>query len=399
MNNNSRNSNEVMAMERTRIFGRALCGLGAACALIIGLANAEVLGSETAAKQAFLIDNETGAVLLEKASDELMPPASMSKMMTVYMVFERLREGSLKLDDTMRVSEKAWRMGGSKTFVDVDSRVSVEDLLRGVIVQSGNDASIVLAEGLAGSEEAFAVEMTRRAREIGMNDSVFKNATGWPNSEHLVTARDMATLAQRVIRDYPEYYGYFGETTFTYNKIKQGNRNPLLYGDVGADGLKTGYTEDSGYGIAGSAVRNGRRLIVVINGLDSAKARSREAEHLINFGFQEFKNYALFADGETVDEAPVWLGQADTVPVVLEAPLTVTLQRKARRGMRVAVKMERQIPAPVKKGDRVATLVVTAPDAETIEKPLFAAQDVDRRALIGRVIAAIRHLVFGLVTN
>lgn len=399
MNTDSKNSNEGTAMRRVGIFGKALPGLGAAFALIIGLAGGQVLGFETSAKQAILIDNETGTVLLEKASEELMHPASMSKLMTVYMVFERLGDGSLKLDDTMRVSEKAWRMGGSKMFVKVNSRVSVEDLLRGVIVQSGNDASIVLAEGLASSEDAFAEAMTRRARELGMNDSVFKNATGWPDPEHLVTSRDMATLAQHVIRDFPEYYGYFAETTFTYNKIKQGNRNPLLYRGAGADGLKTGHTEQSGYGLVASSERNGRRLILVINGLDSVNARSREAERLLDFGFREFKNYELFGDGETVDEAPVWLGEADTVPLVLEAPLTITMQRKARRDMKVVVQMDRPIPAPVRKGDRVATLVITAKDSETIEKPLFAAQDVDRRGLIGRVTAAISHLVFGPATN
>jgi len=280
-----------------------------------------------------------------------------------------------------------------------DSRVSGESLLRGGIGQSGNDASIVLAEGLASSEEAFSEAMTRRARELGMNDSVFKNATGWPDPEHLVTSRDMATLAQHVIRDFPEYYPYFSETTFTYNKIKQGNRNPLLYRGAGADGLKTGHTEQSGYGLVASAERNGRRLILVVNGLDSVNARSREAERLLDFGFREFKNYELFGDGETVDEAPVWLGEADTVPIVLEAPLTITMQRKARRDMKVVVQMDRPIPAPVKKGDRVATLVITAKDSATIEKPLFAAQDVDRRGLFGRVTAAISHLVFGSATD
>ena len=207
----------------------------AAAAVLISIAPAQAI--ETAAKQALLIDDTTGAVLLEKEADVLMPPASMSKLMTTYLVFDRLVEGSLQLDDTMRVSEKAWRMGGSKMFVKVDTRVSVEDLLRGVIVQSGNDASIVLAEGLAGSEEAFADEMTVRAREIGLVDSVFRNATGWPDPEHVMTARDLAILARRVIHDHPQYYDYFAEKTFTYNQIRQGNRNPLLYRETGADGL------------------------------------------------------------------------------------------------------------------------------------------------------------------
>ena len=226
------NTIEVSPVSR---LGKILPAFLAVGALAVVFSTGPAFGIETSARQAILIDDETGVVLLEKSSDDLMPPASMSKLMTAYMVFERLGEGSLQLDDTLRVSEKAWKMGGSKMFVRVDSRVTVEDLLRGVIVQSGNDASIVLAEGLASSEEAFALEMTRRAREIGLTDSVFTNATGWPDSNHVMTSRDLATLARRVIHDFPQYYHYFAETSFTYNKIKQGNRNPLVYRDAGAD--------------------------------------------------------------------------------------------------------------------------------------------------------------------
>ena len=377
---------------------RILPAFLAAISLVLVFFAGPALAIETSAKQAILIDDETGAILLEKRSDDLMPPASMSKLMTVYMVFERLGDGSLNLDDTMRVSEKAWKMGGSKMFVGVDTRVTVEDLLRGVIVQSGNDASIVLAEGLASSEEAFAREMTERGREIGLTDSVFTNSTGWPDPDHVMTSRDLAILAGRMIHDYPQYYHYFAETSFTYNKIKQGNRNPLVYRDAGADGLKTGHTDASGFGLVASAQRNGRRLILVVNGLDSVSARSREAERLLDFGFREFKNYELFGESETVDVAPVWLGEEDSVPLVLDEPLTVTMPRKARRNMKVAVEIDGQIPAPIKKGDQVAKLVITAPDSEVIERPLFAAQDVDRRGLIGRVTAAIGYLVFGSST-
>ncbi len=390
------NTSEVSPVSR---LGKILPAFLAAGALAVVFSTGPAFGIETSAKQAILIDDETGAVLLEKSAEVLMPPASMSKLMTAYMVFERLGEGSLQLDDTLRVSEKAWKMGGSKMFVRVDTRVTVEDLLRGVIVQSGNDASIVLAEGLASSEEAFALEMTRRAREIGLTDSVFTNSTGWPDPEHVMTSRDLATLARRVIHDFPQYYHSVAETSFTYNKIKQGNRNPLVYRDAGADGLKTGHTAASGFGLVASAERNGRRLILVVNGLDSVNARSREAERLLDFGFREFKNYELFGERETVDVAPVWLGEEDTVPLVLEEPLTITLQRKARRAMKVAVEIDGQIPAPIKKGDRVATLVITAPDTETIERPLFAAQDVNRRGLFGRVTAAVSYLVFGSSTE
>ncbi|MGH6718645.1 MAG: D-alanyl-D-alanine carboxypeptidase family protein, partial [Alphaproteobacteria bacterium] len=233
---------------------------------LVAIMPAAAAGFETTAREAILIDDTTGAILLEKNADQLMPPSSMSKIMTVYMVFERLRDGSLAMEDELPVSETAWRMGGSKMFIDVGSRVKVADLLRGVIVQSGNDATIALAEGLAGSEDAFADQMTARAHALGMTNSTFKNASGWPHEDHLTTARDLALLASRIIRDFPDYYPLFAETEFTYNGIHQGNRNPLLYKDLGADGLKTGHTADAGYGLTASAVRDGRRLILVLNG-------------------------------------------------------------------------------------------------------------------------------------
>ncbi|MDP7667020.1 MAG: D-alanyl-D-alanine carboxypeptidase family protein, partial [Rhodospirillales bacterium] len=266
---------------------------------------------ETLARQAFLMEMTTGATLFEKDADQPMAPASMSKLMTVYMIFEHLRDGRLSLDDTFPVSENAWRKGGAKSggstmFLDPGTRVRVEDLLRGITVQSGNDASIVAAEGLSVSEDAFADEMTVKARELGLADSVFKNATGLPDAEHLTTPRDIAVLAARTIENFPEYYHFYADKNFTYNGIRQGNRNPLLYKDLGADGLKTGHTADSGYGLAASVVRGDRRLILVVNGLPSVKARSRESERLIEWGLREFKNYALFKRGETVIDVEVW---------------------------------------------------------------------------------------------
>ena len=375
----------------SQIAGRLLAL--AVSSVLLSFAPAQAI--ETAAKQAFLIDDKTGAVLLEKDADVLMPPASMSKLMTAYLVFDRLAEGTLQLDDTMRVSEKAWRMGGSKMFVKVDSQVSVEDLLRGIIIQSGNDASIVLAEGLAGSEEAFAEEMTERAREIGLTQSVFRNATGWPDPEHLMTARDIATLARHVIHDHPQYYGYFAEKTFTYNQIRQGNRNPLLYRDSGADGLKTGHTEASGFGIVVSAVRRERRLILVLNGLTGVNERSREAERLLDWGFREFKNYEMFKAGDVVETAPVWLGEDATVPLVIEEPLVITMTRNARRDMTVSVVLDGPAAAPVARGTQLARLVISAPDTEPVERPLLAGDDVGRLGLIGRLGAAIGYLIFG----
>ncbi|MEK9848811.1 MAG: D-alanyl-D-alanine carboxypeptidase family protein, partial [Rhodospirillaceae bacterium] len=232
---------------------------------------------ETKARHALMIDMETNAVILEKAADEPMPPASMSKLMTIYMVFEKLKAGKLNLKDRFIVSEKAWRKGGSKMFVRVNRRVSVKDLLRGIIIQSGNDACIVIAEGLAGSEEAFAEEMNGKAAEIGLKNSQFKNATGWPAEGHYMSARDLATLSSKLIKDFPDYYPMFAEKSFRYSKIKQGNRNPLLYRRGGADGLKTGHTEASGYGLTASAQREGRRLLLVVNGLNSSRERASEA--------------------------------------------------------------------------------------------------------------------------
>ncbi|MEH6404961.1 MAG: D-alanyl-D-alanine carboxypeptidase family protein [Sneathiella sp.] len=354
---------------------------------------------ETPAKQAYLMDMETGAVLLEKEADTLMPPASMSKLMTATMLFERLKDGSLKMDDTFPVSEKAWKKGGSKMFVEVNKRVNVYDLLRGIIVQSGNDACIVVAEALSGSEEAFAQSMTEHAREIGLEQSTFRNATGWPDPNHRMTARELAKLAQYIIQNFPEYYGIFSEKSFKFGKIKQGNRNPLLYSNSGADGLKTGHTEESGYGLTGSAKRDDRRLIVVVNGLTSAKERGRESDRLLEWGFREFDNYALFKKGQEVAKARVWLGAKDLVPLSIDDDLTVTMSRKDRRSMQVKLVYNEPIPAPIIKGSPVARLVISAPNMTNIEVPLLAMENVERPGMIKRVMAAIKYVLFGPSIN
>ena len=380
-------------MTRRRL--RNALSILAAAGLAAVLASPPVSAIETTAREAFLIDATTGRVLLDKNSDVSMPPASMSKIMTIYMVFERLKDERLALDDELLVSEKAWRMGGSKMFVEVGKRVRVEDLLRGVIVQSGNDACIVLAEGLSGTEEAFAEEMTRKAREIGLTGSSFANATGWPDPNQRMTARDLATLARRIIEDFPEYYHYYAETEFTYGGIRQMNRNPLLYKSLGADGLKTGHTEEAGYGLTASVVQGDRRIILVLNGLGSQKARSEESARLIGWALREYDNYTLFKPGETVDEAPVWLGEAANVPLVMPEGVTVTLSRKARRDMRVTVVYDAPIPAPLRAGQEVAKLVVNAPGEEPVEFPLMAGADVERLGIFGRVTTSLQYLVFG----
>ena len=347
-------------------------------ALFLSVTNAQAI--ETPAKNAYIIDMKTGTILFDKNSDEPMPPASMSKLMTVYMVFERL---------------KAWRKGGSTMFVKVHSRVRVEDLLRGIIVQSGNDACIVVAEGIAGSESAFADQMTRRAREIGLTRSTFRNSTGWPDPEHRMSARDIATLSQRIIEDFPEYYGIFSEKRFTYNKIRQGNRNPLLYRESGADGLKTGHTEQSGYGLAASLKRNGRRIVLVVNGLPDIRARSSESLRLAEWAFRTFETYSLFKKGATIDVADVWLGKDPVVPLVIDRDVEITLQRAARRKMTAKIIYTGPLPAPIAKGDKLAKLVISAPNFPTLEIPLRAGAAVDRLGMFGRVGSAIQHLIWG----
>lgn len=379
----------------------AACHLGIALAAILMVMHpAHGAALETVAREAFLMDATTGAVLFEKNADQPMPPASMSKLMTVHMLFERLKEGSLSLDDTFSVSERAWREGGAKSggstmFLSPGERVRVEDLIRGIVVQSGNDASIVVAEGLASSEEAFAQEMTTRAHKMGLTHSTFRNATGLPDPDHRTTARDLALLAVETIEEFPEYYHYYSEKQFTYNGIRQGNRNPLLYRDIGVDGLKTGHTEAAGYGLTASAKRGERRLVLVVNGLPSMKVRSHESERLLEWGFREFDNYKLFAAGDTVADADVWLGRERSVPLLIEKDLVITLPRKARGEMKVAATFESPLPAPIAKGDRLAKLVITAPGIDPVEVTLVAGAEVGRLGLFGRLGAALKYLLWG----
>ena len=350
---------------------------------------------ETSAREAVLVDYDTGAILYQKDADKPMPPASMTKIMTVFMAFERLKDSRLSMDDTIAISEKAWRKGGSKMFVKVDTRVTIHDIMRGIIVQSGNDAAIALAEAISGTEEAFAAEMTRRAREIGLTGSTFRNATGWPDPEHRMTAHDLARLAIETIRRFPEFYPMYSEKTFTYNKIKQGNRNPLIYKNMGADGLKTGHTKAAGYGLTASAVRNDRRLVLVLNGLESVAARSRQGEALLDWGFREFDNYQLFKKNDVVADADVWLGNAKTVSLVTDSDVLLTLRRAARQKMKVSVVYEGPIPAPIAAGTQLATLRVSAPDMEDVTIPLYAAQDVEQLGVFGKIGAAVEYLVWG----
>jgi serine-type D-Ala-D-Ala carboxypeptidase (penicillin-binding protein 5/6) len=353
------------------------------------------LAFETLGKQAILMDLETSTVLYSKNADQLMTPSSMSKIMTVYKLFERLKDGGLSLTDTFRVSEKAWRKRGSKMFVALKSRVKVEDLIRGIIVQSGNDATIVAAEGLSGSESAFADSLNETAKSLGMTKSNFVNASGWPDPGHETTARDLAILTRATIVNFPNFYHYYNEKTFTYNGIKQANRNPTIYRDIGADGLKTGHTEAGGYGLTASAKRKDRRLILVINGLPSKKSRRIEPEKLLDWGFREFDNYSLFKSGQTVTKAKVWMGENSSIPLLIKKDLVLTLPRKARKGMKVKVFLRSPIAAPILKGTALATLKIEIPGKENIELPLVAGANVSQLSLFLRLGKAVKYLLWG----
>jgi D-alanyl-D-alanine carboxypeptidase (penicillin-binding protein 5/6) len=352
-------------------------------------------GIETQAKHALILEVETGAVLLDKGADERIPPASMSKIMTAYMVFSMLKEGRAALTDQLPVSERAWRLQGSKMFVPIGGSISIDDLLKGVIIQSGNDACVVLAEGLAGSEEAFVELMNQKAKEIGLKDSHFADVSGLPNPDHWMTARDLSTLAIRTIKDFPEYYHYYSEMDYEFNNIKQGNRNPLLYKNVGADGLKTGHTEEAGFSLTASVVRDHRRIVLVLNGLPTMKARAQESERLIEWAFREFNDYRLFAAGDKVDDGEVWLGTESKVPLSVSKDFVVTLPRKVRKDMKVTIEYDRPISAPIQQGETVGKVVMTAPDVTPVEAPLIAAASIERMNPWGRIATLAGYLVWG----
>lgn len=375
---------------------RLLIGLVGAIALSSKLAVAQ----QTAAEYAYVLDVETGVALYEKNAHLPMAPASMSKLMTVLMVFDALKDGRLKLEDEFYVSEHAWRAGGaasggSTMFLDVKSKASIADLLRGVIVQSGNDACIVLAEGLAGSEDNFALAMTERAHELGLKDSTFTNSTGLPDPNHMMSARDLAYLAKLLVTDYAEYYSLFSERTFTWNGITQSNRNPLLFSNMGADGLKTGHTEDSGYGLTASAEQNGRRIVVVLNGLTSKRQRASEARSMLNWGFRSFTSTVLYGGGMRVTDIPVWQGDARRAVLVPEKQVKAILPRTGRRNIAVTVTYDTPAMAPIKKGDKLGSLRVTAPNMASQQFDLVAESDIARAGIFGRAFSAAAYLMFG----
>lgn len=354
-------------------------------------ASAEII---TPSEFVIMMDHDSGDILYEKNADAPMKPASMSKMMTAYIVFQQLKDGSLKMDDKFIVSKKAYRKGGSRMFLEQGTQVSVSDLLRGVIVQSGNDAAIVIAEGLAGTEDAFAEEMTLRAKELGMVNTVFGNATGWPDEVTTTTVRDLAILAQAIISQFPDYYQIYSEKSFTYNNIKQPNRNPLLYSMDGADGLKTGHTQASGYGLTASALIDDQRLILVVNGLTSSKERKIESTRLMQLGFRTFKKYDVLVEGEVVRNFPIWMGVEETVALVANETVSRVLDRKTHGAITRRVILPETIEAPVVKGQELGSIYITINGVET-RHPLVAAANIGKLPLHKRIGAFFKFLIFG----
>jgi D-alanyl-D-alanine carboxypeptidase (penicillin-binding protein 5/6) len=352
---------------------------------------------ETAARAAILIDHRSGDVLFAKNPDEAIPPASMSKLMTALVAFEEIEAGNLSLEETLPVSERAWRMGGSRMFVEVGTRVSVHELLQGIIVQSGNDACVVIAEALSGSEEAFADRLTRRGIEIGLTNSTLKNATGWPDPEHLMSVRDLSTVARQIILRFPQFYEYYSQLEFEFNDINQHNRNPLLQAGIpGVDGMKTGYTREAGYGLVASAEREGRRLILVVAGLESSGQRRSESERLLEYGFRHFEEYRLFELDTVVVNAPVWQGELPAVPLVAGEVVGITLTRQDRDSLEVKVVYDSPIPAPIEAGQIIGQIEMSVADQPTRVLPLKAAQSVAKAGILGRMTNTLEYLIWGI---
>ncbi len=353
---------------------------------------------ETKAKQAYLIEAETGTVLFAKDEDKLVPPASLAKLMTMELVFDALKTGRLQPDDEFQVSEHAWRTGGavsgtSTMFAELNSSVPLIDLIRGVIVQSGNDACIIIAEGMAGSEEVFAQMMTERARELGLENSVFGNSTGLPHPDAGVSMRELAMLARHVQQTYPDYYKIYSETDFTWNGINQRNRNPLLRANIGVDGLKTGFTEESGYAIVSSIERKGRRLFLAMSGMGSIRERAEEARKMLEWGLRSFERRELFAKGEIIGEASVYGGEQSGVPLEAKDAVDIFVPITNADRLKARIVYDWPLNAPVREGDRVATLKVWVGDTLSQQTPLFAAATVDKGPLHKRAFDALQELL------
>ena len=350
---------------------------------------------DTKSEQAIVIDFDTNETLFEKNADQITPPASMTKIMTVYAVFDRLQKTDLTIDDVCIVSAKAYNMGGSRTFLEIDDAVSIDDLLKGVIIQSGNDASIVLAECLGGTEQDFAKIMNVYAKKIGMINTNFVNSSGWPEEKHYSTVRDLAILSNSLIKKFPELYAYFKIKEFSYNDINQPNRNKLLTNENGADGLKTGYTKKSGWGVAGSALRNNRRITVVINGTNSSRSRLNEASFLLNWAFNQTSQIKLVSKGQIIKNVDVWLGDKPTINLVIDKDIVSTISFDQLQLIETSIAYNKPINAPIKKGDRLGSMLIKIVGKKDLNIPLVAEVDVNETNPFIKLFAAIKYLIFG----
>ncbi|HWK66964.1 MAG TPA: D-alanyl-D-alanine carboxypeptidase family protein [Rhizobiaceae bacterium] len=355
---------------------------------------------ETRAPQAFMVDAETGTILFAKNADKPFPPASLAKLMTMELTFQAIEAGRYTLDDTFVVSENAWRKGGapsggSTMFAALKSKIRLGDLIQGVVVQSANDGCIVIAEGIAGSEENFAAMMTERARALGLDTTVLKNSTGLPAEGQVMTARELTQLAVHIWREYPEFYKYYAQREFTWNKITQRNRNPLLALDIGADGMKTGFTEESGYAIVGSVSRNGRRVFATLSGMTSARERAEEARKLLDWGITGFERSEIFAGDEVIGQAQVYGGARPSVALKAQGPIAFLVPTASRDKVTARIVYEGPLVAPVAPGTKVGSLKVWVGDSLTQETPLYTAEAVGVGPLHSRALDAIGELLVG----
>lgn len=367
------------------------------CSTVCGF---NAMGFETAARNAILMDYDTGEYLFEKNIAESVPPASMSKLMTVYILMSKIKDGSIKLDDTFSVSENAWRKGGAATggstmFLSIGDNVSVENLIKGIVIQSGNDACIVVAENVAGSEDDFVILMNKTAKKLGLKNSHFENATGLPHPDHRMSMEDLAILARHIIKEFPELYHYFSQKEFVYNNIKQGNRNPLLYTMKGADGLKTGHTEEAGFCLAASATKGERRLIEVMSGMSSNRERSEEAERLMSWGFREFNNFKILTKGQTVATAKVWYGKEDSVNLTVADDVLKTVHISQQDNVKATAEFDEPVKAPIKAGQEIGTIKIEIEGQSPLNVPLIAANDVSETGMLGKFWANVKYFIFG----
>ncbi len=367
------------------------------CSTVYGF---NAMSFETAARNAILMDYDTGEYLFTKNMDESVPPASMSKLMTVYILMSKIKDGSIKLEDTFSVSENAWRKGGAATggstmFLSIGDNVSVENLIKGIVIQSGNDACIVVAENVAGSEDDFVDLMNKTAKKLGLKNSHFENATGLPHPDHRMSMEDLAILSRHIISEFPELYHYFSQKEFVYNNIKQGNRNPLLYTMKGADGLKTGHTEEAGFCLAASATKGNRRLIEVMSGMNSNRERSEEAERLMSWGFREFNNFKILNKGQIVATAKVWYGKDKTVNLTVAEDVLKTVHRSQQENVKVSAEFDEPVKAPIKAGQEVGSIKIEIDGQTPLNVPLVAAADVAETGMLGKFWSNLKYFVFG----